>query len=152
MKIVYFDFGGSHSSVLAANIHTGQIGTTPPFKEQIMALPYFDKTTPSDFGKLKYVGDDPQDNQVYALGTKQSDCLNVLEGLVDLMEIGDRFVFADTMPYVNLTMRIGGWISRALALTSIGRPIVLQGTKDIFPHLVGLVERTKLQIAQGDGQ
>ncbi|HBQ25981.1 MAG TPA: hypothetical protein DD791_06275, partial [Syntrophomonas sp.] len=92
IKIIYFDYGGSHSSVVAANIHSGKLDPpkTPPIGE-IINLPDFDKTTPDDFGKIRRVGTDADGNDVYVLGTKSSNSSSLLTGLVEAQGIAERF-------------------------------------------------------------
>ena len=44
----------------------------------------------------------------------------------------DELVFIDAMPYVNVLMMIGGYLSRRLGWVNC-RPIVIMGTKLTFP-------------------
>ena len=41
-----------------------------------MAMPYFDKTSAEDFGKLKLVGTDDCGNEIYSLGTQDNNLGN----------------------------------------------------------------------------
>lgn len=140
IKVIYFDYGGSHSSVVAANIHAGKLDPpkTPPI-EEIINLPDFDKTTPDDFGKIRRVGTDADGNDVYVLGTKSSNFGNLLTGLVEAQGIAERFRFVDTLPLVNNWLRIGGWLSRSLSLPALGRPLIRIGILQAYPKLVTLV-------------
>ena len=140
IQVIYFDYGGSHSSVVAAHIHAGKLGSpeTPPI-EEIINLPYFDKTTPDDFGKIRRVGTDADGNDVYVLGTKSSNFGNLLTGLVEAQGIAERFRFVDTLPLVNNWLRIGGWLSRSLSLPALGRPLIRIGILQAYPKLVTLV-------------
>jgi hypothetical protein len=54
--------------------------------------------------------------------------------------------FIDTLPCVNIKMRIGGYLSRRWQLIRLGRPIVLQGTRQAFQELVQLVAKTKEEV------
>jgi len=54
--------------------------------------------------------------------------------------------FIDTLTVVNIWMRIGGFLSRAVGLTRLGRPLVIYGTRRAFPLLVALVRRTHTQL------
>jgi len=140
IQVIYFDYGGSHSSVVAAHIHAGKLGSpeTPPI-EEIINLPYFDKTTPDDFGKIRRVGTDADGNDIYVLGTKNGNSGGLLSGLVDTQNLTDKFRFVDTMPYVNMWLRIGGWLSRGLSLPALGRPLIRIGIMQAYPKLVSLV-------------
>ncbi len=117
-----------------------------------MSLPYFDKTHPRDFGRIRYVGRDDRQNQVYVLGTKRSDSGQLLQELSSLTGQAEQFHFASTMSYVNPVLRLGGWLSRSLRLPAIGRPLVLSGIKMAFPALVNLANRTKVDAQQGGNQ
>jgi len=108
MNVIYFDYGGSHSSVVAANIHTGKLDSqeTPPIMD-IVNLPYFDKTKQDDFGKIRLVGTDAEGNKIYVLGTKNGNSGGLLTSLVEAQNLTNKFRFVDTMPYVNTWLRIG---------------------------------------------
>ncbi|HRX21014.1 MAG TPA: DUF3189 family protein [Syntrophomonadaceae bacterium] len=149
MIIIYHCFGGSHSSVTAAAIHLGLISSDKtPSSDEIMALPYFDKTTDHDFGSLRFMGFDDQNNAVYVLGKKsQSDRFsNVLMGIAELLSKKDEVVAVNTMGRVNWSMKLGGFTSRRIGAARFGRPVVLKGTQKAFWELVNLVEMTKFKI------
>lgn len=140
IKVIYFDYGGSHSSVVAANIHAGKLDSqeNPPI-EEIFNLPYFDKTQKDDFGKIRRTGTDPEGNDIYVLGTKNGNSGGLLTSLVKAQGAAHQFRFVDTMPYVNMWLRIGGWLSRGLSLPFLGRPLIKTGIKQAYPKLKTLV-------------
>lgn len=146
IKFVYFDYGGSHSSVIAAHIHAGNLkrGRLPSSRE-LMSLPFFDKTTPNDFGKLYLIGRDEKGNEIYILGSQNSNFEPVLRSLASLLELDKDFIFVCTMPYVNPVLRIGGFLSRRLSMPSVGRPLVILGARWAFPYLADLVEKVKIK-------
>ncbi|NLB88174.1 MAG: DUF3189 family protein [Syntrophomonadaceae bacterium] len=145
MKYIYFDFGGSHSSVLAANIHVGNLNKGQlPSDAELMNLPLFDKNSPDDFGKMHLIGKDEAGNEVYVLGTRHSNFEPTIRGLATLAGVSQDFVFTHTMPYVNIILRIGGFLSRGLSWPVLGRPLVFRGARIAYPSLVKLVERTKV--------
>lgn len=111
-----------------------------------MALPYFDKTTPEDFGKMKYMDTDAKGNAVYSLGTKSTKAGNLLKDLVNIMGISDQYLFLDTSSCINNTLRIGGWLSRAASLPSIGRPLVIIGLKQAYFKLCSFVNKANLNM------
>lgn len=117
-----------------------------------MSIPYFDKTHPRDFGRIRYVGRDDRQDQVYVLGTKRSDSGQLLRELSSLTGREKDFYFVSTMSYVNPVLRLGGWLSRSLGLPAIGRPLVLSGIKMAFPALVNLANRAKVDAQQGGNQ
>lgn len=110
-----------------------------------MQLPYLDKTTPEDFGRIKRIGTDKDGNEIYALGMKTSHSGNLLIDLANLQGISNQYQFIDTSPYVNLVLRIGGWLSRSASLTFIGRPLVISGLKKAYPYLCSLVEIARIK-------
>jgi hypothetical protein len=75
-----------------------------------MAMPYFDKTSAEDFGKLKLVGTDDYGNEIYSLGTQDNNLGNLLEDLASIQGLSDQYVFISTSPYINMILRIGGWL------------------------------------------
>jgi len=135
-KVIYHDHGGAHTSVVASGIHIGILEPDEtPTKEQLMEIPFFDKTSKSDFGKIKYMGKGKEGNEIYTLGTKNMDMGILLTNLVDLQGISDQFVFYNTMPYVNNSLRLGGWLSRGMSLPAIGRPLVISGLKKEYARI-----------------
>lgn len=147
MKIIYNCYGGAHSSVTAAALHLRLLSDTGcPSSAELLNLPYFDGQIRKDHGRLRFVGFDYWGNEVYIASKKN---LGKFYGRImkHLLLLGgekpENFVFIDTMPYVNIWMVIGGFLSRRLGLTRIGRPIVIYGTKKAywkFVHLIHLVK------------
>jgi len=146
-NIVYFDYGGSHTSVTAACIHAGKLDPGKvPTGDDLMEMPYLDKTTPKDFGRIKHIGTDKDGNEIYALGTKSSSQLgNLLDDLVSFQAVSNQYSFLDTSPYVNNVLRVGGWLSRSASLPALGRPLVVMGLKNAYPALCSLVERVHVK-------
>lgn len=151
-KVVYFDYGGSHTSVLAACIHAGKL--TPdqgPDTKALMDLPYLDKTTPEDFGKIKYIGTDEKGHEIYSLGTKSLKPGPILKDLAELQGISDQFAFFRTTTMVNNILRVGGFLSRSASLPSIGRPLVMSGLKKSYPQVCRFVEQVRFNLG-GENQ
>lgn len=103
-----------------------------------MDMPYLDKTTAEDFGKFKLVGTDDYGNEIYSLGTRDSNSGNLLEDLARIQGLSDEYVFISTSPYINMVLRIGGWLSRSASLPILGRPLVIKGLRQAFPQLCSL--------------
>jgi hypothetical protein len=144
--IVYFDYGGSHTSVTAAAIHAGKLKPGKlPTGDELMAIPYLDKTIPEDFGKIQHMGTDDNGNEIYKLGTKSSQLEHLLNDMASLQNISDQCSFVNTSPYVNNILRVGGWLSRSASLPTVGRPLVMIGLRNAYPTLCSLVERTQLK-------
>lgn len=149
MKIIYHCFGGSHSSVTAAAIHLGLLPTSPtPSAQDFMALPYFDKTPGAVYGVIRFMGQTSEGDEVYALGKKNlgGRMNQVFLGLAELLRVEDQIIVVNTMPYVNILMMLGGFLSRRLGIVFPGRPILIWGTRLAFPDLVGLVKTIKLKM------
>jgi hypothetical protein len=147
MIVIYHDFGGTHTSCVCANMHINKLPMdTIPDKEEIMNLPTFDKIRKNNYGKLLYIGTDEMGAKVYTLCRKHSKKF-VIPAISDMYQIfnGDMngFFLANTSPTVNNLMRIGGFSSRVLGLTSFGRPIAAKGIQKDYTKLVDLVKATK---------
>jgi len=153
MKIIYHDYGGSHSSVTAAAIHLGILPADriPKAEEIMKKVPHFDGLNPKDHGRVLYRGTDEMGNQVYTLGSATAGkvALNAINDTTNLWgQKKEDLFFVYTMPCVNLIMMIGGCLSRALGLIAIGRPIVMYGTLKAYPNLSNLVTRKKREIKE----
>lgn len=151
MKIIYHCFGGSHSSVLAAALHLKMVDNSlPPSPDDMMALPYFDKTHDDDFGTIRRMGLDEYGHEVYVLGKKNlgDRCTRMITEVTRLLGVEQEVVAVNCMNRVNLLMMIGGFISRRLGFPRIGRPILFQGTREAFYKIVNLVEITRLKTLQ----
>lgn len=149
MKIIYHCFGGSHSSVLAAALHLGWIEKSRlPAIDQLMAVPYFDKTSDEDFGCIRFMGVDEYGNEIYVLGKKSFAGYrysNLLMGIAEILGVKEELFVVDCMSRVNWIMKLGGFTSRRAGLISLGRPVLGLGTRSAFLNLVNLVEITRLK-------
>jgi len=147
MKIIYYCYGGSHSSVTAAAIHLGYLmPDQKPTPDALMRVPLFDRQTDKDYGKFVLLGQDEMGNEVYACGCRSlgSKIEKTLQGVAKITDTPvDDVVFVDTLKGVNNLMRVGGFLSRKLRLVAIGRPIVIKGTLDAFNGFVKIVEDVK---------
>jgi len=150
MKIIYYCYGGSHSSVTAAAIHLGYLmPDQKPTPDALMRVPLFDRQTDEDHGKFVLLGQDEMGNEVYTCGCRSlgSKIEKTLHGIAKITDIPmDDLVFVDTLKGVNNLMRIGGFLSRKLRLVVIGRPIVIKGTRDAFNDFVNIVENVKYSV------
>jgi len=147
LRFIYNCFGGSHSSVTAAGIHLGLLpDTRVASKEELLSLPYYDAQVSRDHGRIRFMGFDESGCEVYIASKKNMEAgyersMRAFWDLVDGNQ--DKVAFIDTMPYVNIFMMIGGFMSRRCGLNRLGRAIVLFGTRQSyykFIHLVNLVK------------
>ena len=150
MKVIYYDYGGAHSSVLAASLHSGVIrGDRRPSPEEIRTMPHFDQATLPDHGRLVLVGEARPGVEVYVLGCRRYHTIaeRALRGVALAYGIPHNdLVMVDTLPGVNLAMRVGGVLSRGLGLTTLGRPLVTWGTRKAFFNLKRIVDRAKAEV------
>jgi len=147
MKIIYHCFGGSHSSVTAAALHLGILNRYQiPTTEDLMEIPYYDKTNNSDFGSIRFMGTDEFNNDIYVLGKKSlgNRFSSILMGVAEILGKQDDLIVVNCMDLVNWSMKIGGFTSRRLGLVALGRPVVSWGTRKAFGQLVNLVEITRV--------
>lgn len=151
MKVIYHCFGGSHSSVMAANIHVGNLRSDRfPGYKALYELPYFDRTTDDDFGIIKLVGFDEWGNQVYSLGQMHLGRRfhPIIESILSITETREHTVLMGTMPHVNLLMMLGGNLSRKRSLPWLGRPLLYLGTRLSYRCLVKAVKEVKAELEQ----
>jgi hypothetical protein len=116
----------------------------------LIHLPYFDKTQDSDFGRIHYMGTDESGHDIYILGKKGMGerCSAMLMGVAGLLGVEHEVMAVNCMSRVNLLMAMGGFISRRLGWTAIGRPLLLLGTRGAFGSICNLVEITRLKTSQ----
>jgi hypothetical protein len=111
-----------------------------------MALPFFDRITKEHHGCLIFIGTDELGHDVYVLGRGPS-AITVERALASGIALvgGDpgSVRFFNTLPTVNWWMRVGGFLSRAVGITVLGRPLVLHGTRKAYPYLVRFVAEAK---------
>lgn len=147
MIIIYNCYGGAHSSVTAAALHLQLLSDTRrPSSAELLNLPYFDAQVGKDHGRIRFMGFDSKGNKIYIASKKNLGRYyeKIMYHLLAISGVNqNNFVFINTMPYVNVWMIIGGYLSRRLGLKTLGRPLVIYGTKKSywkFVHLVNLVK------------
>lgn len=122
-----------------------------PTPAELLATPLFDQVRGGPKGDPVPVGEDDAGNEVYVLGRGRGDQLVVTAFLAGYRLAGGRpeeVLLVDTLPCVNLLMRVGGYLSRRLGWVWIGRPLVVAGTRRAYPNLVGLVRNVRRYTAQ----
>jgi len=147
VKIIYHCYGGAHSSVTAAFIHLGLLPAGHiPGGDVFRRTPFFDRQDDDEHGHFFFMGSDETGHQVYL--TARRGRPDVLEGIFqDMAAIFDipaeDYLLVDVTSNVNLTMKLGGYISRRWGAVRIGRPIVILGTRAAYSRLVDLVRKVK---------
>lgn len=150
MIFIYHDFGGTHSTSLAAAYHLKLL--TPAdrklTKEEILSVPYFNKLTKKDVGKLIFHGRDEDGNEVYTLARRRfKQVVPLLNDLYQLLEdkfnFNKKLILSNTSPTVPLAMTFGGMFSRGLKIDFIGVPLLIKGAQQSSEIVFKLVENTK---------
>ncbi len=148
MKIIYHCYGGSHSSVTAAAIHLGMLPETRlPCKRELLSLPYYDAQVKEDHGRIRFMGYDEKGRQIYIssknnLGESYERIMRQLLSVIS-KEPAPAVAFVNTMPYVNVWMMLGGFLSRRWGWNHLGRTIIIAGTRQSYYRFVHLVEQLK---------
>lgn len=147
MIIIYRCYGGTHSSVMAASIHLELLpGDRKPAGKELLALPYFDRQNGADFGKIFYMGKDTKGHKIFIMGCKNAGYI-VEQALINFCMIKgidpDEVMFVDTVPCLNILMKVGGFISRGLHLVTLGRLFLIPGCRIAFNKIEKVVSRVK---------
>ncbi|PEJ56244.1 MULTISPECIES: DUF3189 family protein [unclassified Bacillus (in: firmicutes)] len=143
---IYYCFGGTHSSPLAAAYHLKQLPLDrQPTTEEVKNTYLFNKLKPKDGGKLFFHGEDENGDQVYTVAKRYTK--NVPTAIETLGKIllneDDKIILSSSSPTVPLAMTLGGFTSRFLHLDFIGVPLLVLGAKQTYLNLIKLVENTK---------
>ena len=74
MIYIYNDYGGTHTTSLAAAYHLKKLPQSERklTTEEILNVQYFNKLTHADFGKIIFHGMDEDGNPVYTIGRKRN--------------------------------------------------------------------------------
>ena len=156
MIYIYDDFGGTHTTSMAAAYHLKQLPQSERklTTDEILNIKYFNKLTKEDFGKLIFHGKDEDGHSVYTIGRRNQDLVvTALKDLFLLLQeksnFEERIVFSNTSPTVPLIMSIGGFFSRTLKIDSIGVPCLVAGAKQCCDNIFRLVEYT-IEVGKSD--
>jgi hypothetical protein len=150
MIYIYNDYGGTHTTSLAAAYHLKQLPQSERklTKAEILNVKFFNKLTKDDFGKLIFHGIDVEGNSVYTIGRKRNKyvvpALKEMSLLLqEKFEFDEKIVFSNTSPTVPFVMSMGGFFSRGLKIDFIGVPLLVKGAKQCCDNIFRLVENTK---------
>ena len=150
MIYIYHDFGGTHSTSLAAAFHLKLL--PPPTrkftKQEILAVPYFNKLTKQDVGNLLFHGKDDEGNAVYTVARRRfKQIVPVIRDFYLILEekyhFDEKIILSNTSPTVPLAMTLGGMFSRGLGIDAIGVPLLVKGAQQSSESIFQLVEKTK---------
>lgn len=150
MIYIYNDYGGTHTTSLAAAYHLKELAQTERklTTEQILNVRYFNKLSKKEAGKLIFHGMDDNGDSVYTLGRRSSKfVVPALKELGLLLQskhpFNEKIIFSNTSPTVPLLMSIGGFFAKGLKLNVIGVPLLVVGAKQCCDNIFRLVENTK---------
>ena len=150
MKIIYYCYGGTHSSVLAAAIHVGQLPEDKvPCKGEMYSLPLYDKVSNQQIGIPFFYGKDQLNNSIYVLGLGSNRNM-IREILLDYLQLfninTEKIMLVAALPYVSFATKLGGILSRRLGLVMLGRPIVTKSLQNLYPEYNKLVKNVKKKL------
>ncbi len=113
---IYNDYGGTHTTSLAAAYHLKQLPQSERklTSEEILNVKYFNQLTKEDFGKIIFHGKDEEGNPVYSIGRKRNKLVvPALKELALLLQnnfhFSEKIVFSNTSPTVPIAMSLGGF-------------------------------------------
>ena len=149
MIFIYNDFGGTHTTALAAAYHLKKLDENrEPTKDEILNTHNFNKLTYKDRGKLYLHGVDEDGNKVYTVGRGRSKILipginNLIEMLHEENVLHEKIILSNTSPTVPFPMTMGGMLSRWLKIDFIGVPLLVYGSKKTYKNIIQVVHSTK---------
>lgn len=131
----------------AAAVHLGMLphDRKPNFKD-LLAIPFFDTRESYDHGQITLMGIDDQQNKVYCVGQRGEYQIleNIIGGLARYFDISTQnYKLVNVIYKVNMSMKVGGTMSRHLKWISVGRPLVTWGTVRAYKKIIDLVRRVK---------
>lgn len=146
MKLFYYCFAGSHSSVIAANIHLKKLpdNRLPSIKE-IMEVEYFNQRDKNQCGQELYLGEDEQGHQIYVigLGKDRELALQVIYHLLKERDNPSAWRFYDALSELHWLTKVGGFLSGNLKWVGPGKYLAAMGIRRCYPKLCRMVRRIK---------
>ncbi len=155
MKVFYNCYGGTHTSVAAAALHTGRLDPrrTPRVRD-IVGLPLFDRVPTEDIGLAFPYGRGPdgEDVLVIGFGPGKTVVKRAVTSFLELKGVCARdYFFVDALPRATWAIRVGGTLSRRLGLVPLGRLLAAWGVQRAYDRLVSLVEETRAEVRRRRG-
>lgn len=153
MRVVYYCYGGVHTSVVAAAIHTRALPrrTRPPVAA-IRALPLFDRTGGRAWGSVEWVGRDARGVEVGVMGLgpgRRLAARSILQAVRALGADPGRVLLVPVLERTGVLVRIGGFLAQRLGWHEVGGTLVAWGLQRAYPRLVDLVARVERRAARG---
>lgn len=147
MKIIYYCFAGAHASVVASALHCNLLPAHRiPTYEELLSIPFYDRTPPELIGMPYFMGVDEQQNEIYFMGM-WSDRGNISASILTVLELSgiskEEYLLQDAFPLINFSTKLGGLMSKRYSLTRLGRSITVWGIQRQYPAFVRLVNEVK---------
>lgn len=142
--VVYHCFGGTHSSIIAANLHLGRLPwQVLPQRDELLALPHFDKLGSDAQGLVIPQGKDEGENLVCTVSRRSEGRLleNILSSYSHLL--GVELLVVDALAPLGSLARVGGFLSRRWGVISLGRVLLLGDCLRVYPRFLDLVGETR---------
>ncbi|HPT77731.1 MAG TPA: DUF3189 family protein [Candidatus Atribacteria bacterium] len=148
MKIlVYYCYGGAHTSVTCASIHLNYLPSDRiPGPEEFAPLPFYDKMDHDKLGTPVYMGRDEYGWDVYIIGLKRANAVIIPAIRTYLNACGKDqadLLLVNALVELHPLTSIGGYSSRRLGLLSLGRRMTVWGIRKSYPKFLDLVSRVK---------
>ncbi|HOP73755.1 MAG TPA: DUF3189 family protein [Bacillota bacterium] len=146
MKVFYYCFAGTHSSVIAAAIHLNRLPMDRiPDRNEILNTVPFDLRESEDIGIPYFMGIDECGHEIYVLGFGKDPALGlqVVQHLIEGRADHEEWKFFNTLPCINWTTRCGGYLSRRWKWVGIGRFLLIRGIRQCYPKICKLVQQIK---------
>lgn len=147
MKLFYYCYGRAHSSVIAGWLHLNRLPTDRiPSVEEILAIPEFDRSESKDFGEPYFLGEDEHGNEVFIIGFGSEAGLSLQTVYFLLERLGGdpaEWKFYNSLGSIGWLAKTGGFISKKLKLTCVGRYLAALGIQRSYFKLVALVNEVK---------
>lgn len=132
-RVLYSCYAGTHSSVLAASLHLGLLDC----QRRVCDLPFFDRRVSAEIGVPALVGVDQHGSEVYAMGTGWLSA-RLEKPLCDLIEVaspGARACVCSVRGFLDLTARVGGFVSRRCHMVWPGRELIAASLARKIPDM-----------------
>jgi hypothetical protein len=151
-RALYHCFGATHSSLVAASLHTGALPLRGSLDAAaICGVPGFDARASSDIGRAVYMGDDEDGWPVFVIGFDGARTI-LTRAFAEILTLmppdGPPVVLADTLSCVSPLVKVGGYLSRRLRLIWPGRRLAARGIACSAHRLRAVVADTRRKMRQ----
>lgn len=145
--VIYHCFGGTHSSIIAANLHLGRLPWQGAIEgAQFLSLTYFDQLDGNHLGLIIPHGQDEGGNLVCTVARHSEAILteNLLLSFSQLL--GVDLVMVNALSPLGSLARVGGFLSRRWGVVSLGRILLTRDCLRVYPRFLDLVGQTRVSL------